>query len=144
MAVLEMLSKMVRSEELLAGITLAELVHLLQMAESVVPVVFCGLAVAAAATAARKLIPAIATSVSFAWPIATFVECLIIACNMQGRARPAMPPNMQAVLMTFCLILVLEAISTKGAFILLLCRMCANVGKRVSLTCAKGNKKTKN
>lgn len=79
MAVLQVLSEVIRTIELLAGITFAEFMHFLQMSQPLIPVVFRRVPRTADAAAASKFLPAIAARVSFAWPVRTIMKCPIIA-----------------------------------------------------------------
>jgi hypothetical protein len=125
MAVLQVLPEMVCAVELLARVTLPKLVHFLQMPQSVVPVLVGGLAGTPGTTAARKLVSAVPTSISFAWPVSALVEGLVVAGEVERRARPAVAPDVQAILVPLCLVLVLEPAMAECAFVLLFCLMGA-------------------
>lgn len=79
MAVLQMLSEVIRTIELLAGITFAEFMHLLQMSQPLIPVVFRRVPRTADTTATSEFLPTIAARVSFAWPVRAIMKCPVIA-----------------------------------------------------------------
>jgi hypothetical protein len=54
------------------------------------------------------------------------VESLVVTSDMERWARPAVAPDVQAVLVALCLILVLETIATVGTFVLLFRLMNTN------------------
>lgn len=81
--VLEMLPEMVSTEELLARVALPELVHLLQMAQSVVPVLLRRKACTASTTAACKLFAAVSARVSFTGAVCALVESFVVPGEMK-------------------------------------------------------------
>lgn len=89
------------------------------MAQSVVPVLICGQSLATRASRSGKLLTTIATSIGFARPICAVVKSLVVSGDMKRGARPTVASNMETVLMTLCLVLVLKPIPTKGTLVLL-------------------------
>lgn len=88
MAVLEMLSEVIRSEELFGRVALSELVHLLQMPNAFIPVLFRsvpGRITTVQGTSTRttsrscKLITAVAAGVSFTRSVSRIVESPIVS-----------------------------------------------------------------
>jgi len=87
-AVLEMLSEVIRSEELFGRVALSELVHLLQMPNAFIPVLFRsvpGRITTVQGTSTRttsrscKLITAVAAGVSFTRSVSRIVESPIVS-----------------------------------------------------------------
>lgn len=120
-----MLSEVVGSEKLLARVAFAELVHFLQMPEARLPVLLCRLASAPSRAAATELVTTEATYVRFAWLVCALVESVVVAVFEQSRAGPAVSPHVETVLMALGLVLVLEAVATERAFVLLFSLMRA-------------------
>lgn len=79
MAVFEMLPEVVCPEELLAGIALAELVHVLQMPDTVLPILLTSKDASRIASCTGKFFTAIATRISLTRPRAAVVECAIVS-----------------------------------------------------------------
>lgn len=134
MRVLEVLAEVVCTEELLARVALAELVHLLEVAYALLPVLVrrrthrdasAGRSRSDGRPAAVVVLAAVAARVGLARMGRALVECTVVA--LQGRTRPAVSPHMQAILMPLHFVLVLEAVAAEGALVLLLCLMSAVV-----------------
>jgi hypothetical protein len=86
-AVLEMLSEVVRSKEFLGRVALSEFVYLFKMLDALIPVLVCRLSrriTTAQGTRTRdtarswKLIAAVAADVSFARSVSRFLKSLIV------------------------------------------------------------------
>lgn len=117
-AVLEVLAEVVGTVELLARVALAKLVHVLEMTDPVLPVLVADANSGLGLPGSGKLIPAVPANVGFAGPCGAVVERPLIAS--QRRTRPAVPPNVEGILVPFSLILVFEAVSAKRALVLFL------------------------
>jgi hypothetical protein len=117
---LQVLAKMVRAEELLARVALAELVCVLQMSDALVPVLIGNVSWRSAAhlTGPGELFAAISARVGLARARCAVVEGPLVTC--QCAARPAVAAHVQAVLVPLCLVLVLESAAAEGTFVLLL------------------------
>lgn len=119
-AVLEVLAEVVGTEELLAAVALPELVHLLQMPDSFLPILVCDVPMCRSAgrdTAPGEVLAAVAAGIRFAGPVCALVE-RPVEC-LERRAAPTMPPHVKAVLVALSLVLVLEAVAAEVALILL-------------------------
>lgn len=79
MAVLQMLSEVIRTVKLFAGITFAEFMHLLQVSQPLVPVKFRWVPRPPDATGASEFLPTVAARVSFAWSARAIMKSPIIA-----------------------------------------------------------------
>ena len=79
MAVLEMLSEVIRTVKLLAGITFAKFMHLLQVSQPLIPVMLRWVPRPSDTSAAAELLSTVSTCVSFTWPVAAVVESPIIS-----------------------------------------------------------------
>jgi len=128
-AVLEVLPEVVGPVELLARVALAELVHVLEVPDARLPVRVGDVPPSPSPSAgrrgggggmssrARELLAAIPTHVGVAGTRGAVVEGALVA--RQRGARPAVPPNVEGVLVALGLVLVLEAVAAEGAFELL-------------------------
>jgi hypothetical protein len=128
--------------EFLAAVALAEFVQLREVSDALIPILIRGHSGGAPAarwraTAASKFFAAIAARVCLAGPVRAFMERLVEA--HQCRATPAVAPHVQAVLMTLCLVLVLESIATERALILLLCFVSPALSVALALTASPRN-----
>lgn len=113
-AVLEVLSEMVCAEELLAGVALPELVNLLQVADTLLPILvrsMTGCRCTRSPAVTRELFPTVAASVGLARSVGTVVESTVV--TVQSRATPAVSTYMETVLVTFRFILVLESVAAE-------------------------------
>lgn len=116
-----MLPKVICAEKLFAAVALPKLVHFLEVANALFPVLVGSMARCGSTRASpvsRELLTTVSTRVCFTGAIRTVVERTIIA--IQGRATPAVSANVKTILVAFGLILVLESISAERTFILLL------------------------
>lgn len=111
MAVLEVLAEVVGAVELLARVALAELVHALEVPHAVFPVLVARHRPVRALARPGELLAAVAAHVGLAGPCRALVERPLPAG--QGRTGPAMSPDVERVLMSLCLILVLEAVAAE-------------------------------
>lgn len=111
MAVLEVLAEMIGSVELLARIALAEFVHILEMANTVVPVLFLF-------PAPGKLLTAVSTNIRLTESCGAVMKSAFVPG--QGRAGPAVPPDMERVLMPLGFVLVLEPVAAECTAVLFL------------------------
>lgn len=121
MAVLEVLPEVVRPEELLAAVALAELVRLLEVPDPLLPVRVRYVPWPRApgpVAAASKVLAAVAARIRLARPVRTGVEGPVE--HLKRRAAPAVPPDVQAVLVPLRLVLVLEPVAAVCALVLLL------------------------
>lgn len=120
-AVLEVLPEVICPEKLFAAVALAEFVNFLEMADALFPVLVGGMARRRgpwAATISWELLTAVAACVCLAGAVGAVMEGTVI--SVQSRAAPAVSAYVKTVLMAFGLVLVLESVSTKRAFVLLL------------------------
>lgn len=87
-AVLQMLSEVVRTVKLLGRVALSKLVHLLQVLDPLVPILVCGVSrrittaehsCARPASRPREFVAAVATGVSFSRPVGRVVEGPVIS-----------------------------------------------------------------
>jgi hypothetical protein len=131
MAVLEMLAEVIRSVELLRRVALAELVHILQMAYPLFPILLRSMSwrhTTAQGTAAwpasrpSKLFTTVPASVGLTRPGRRFVERPVV--SRQCRTRPGVTAYMERVLVTLGLVLVLETIGAVVTSVLFLSCMC--------------------
>lgn len=106
MAVLQMLSEVICAEELLGLVALAELVRMVQMLCSGVPV-----------GGVRKLLATESAYVGGGWTSRGRVKCSLYASERS--TRPGVSPQMQRILVAFSLVLVLEPIRAILANVLL-------------------------
>jgi hypothetical protein len=131
---LQMLAKMIRAIKLFAAVAFPKLVNFLQVAYTLLPVLVTDVprrrGPRAAATPG-ELFPTVATGISLARSVCAVMERAIVPA--QCGTAPAVTTYMEAVLMAFCLILVLEAIATEAALILLLGLMRAVVKRLASI-----------
>lgn len=119
MAVLEVLAEMIGSVELLARVALAEFVHILEMANTVVPVLFLF-------PAPGKLLTAVSTNIRLTEPCGAVMKRAFV--RGQGRAGPAVTPDMERILMPLGFVLVLEPVAAECAAVLFLGLMHSNPG----------------
>jgi len=117
-AVLQVLPEVVGPIEFLAGVALAELVDLLQMTDSVIPVLICRLSRPSLTTAAHEFFTAVAANIDLPRVSCTIVESPIIA--VERGARPAVPADVEAILMTLCFVFVFKPVTAEVALILFL------------------------
>jgi hypothetical protein len=126
--VLQVLSEMIRSEELLRLVAFAKLVRVVEMLVSFIPVGRIG-----------ELLSTIPANISDSGVDAGRVEGGVRA--FERSTRPGMAPKMERVLVTFSFILVLEPVPTESACVLLLGLVkSAKVGQQVQ---SNGGKKIK-
>lgn len=82
MAVLQMLSKMIRPVKLLGAVALPKLVMILQVSDALIPILIChvsSMACGAHRAGTRKLLATVATRVSLARARSRFVEGPVVA-----------------------------------------------------------------
>jgi hypothetical protein len=118
-AVLEVLSEVVRAVELLAAVAFPELVDFLKMSDSFIPILIGSVTwhvTARPMAASREVFAAVAAGVGLAWLGGAVVERPVI--TRKRGATPAVTSHVEAVLMSLSLILVLEAIATERALVL--------------------------
>jgi hypothetical protein len=114
-----MLSEVIRSEELFGRVALPEFVHLLQVLDTLIPVLVRGVlwrittvqsTRTRSAARPKKFETTVAAGVSFARSVGRIVEGPIV--SGESRACPRMAAYVKRVLMAFCLVLILEAVAT--------------------------------
>ena len=130
-AVLKMLSEVIRPEELLAAVALPKLVIRHEVLRALVPVLVRRRATDTASghgTGAVEIPTAVATGVGFARPVCAFMERLAVV--RKRFTAPTVPSHVETVLVPLCLVLVLEAIATKRTLVLFLCRVRTRGGFR--------------
>jgi hypothetical protein len=130
-AVLEVLTEMIRPVKLLRWVALAELVNTLKMQIAFLDI-FLGRisrhdaavegACAGTAAWAKEVLSAVPTGVGFTWAVGGVVKRPIVA--WQRGAGPGMASYMQRILMALCFVFVLEAVATIVTLILLLRLVC--------------------
>lgn len=123
-AVLQVLPEMIGPVEFLACVALPELVHILQVVDAQFPVRVGNESSRGRCRVPRasELLATIPANVCVAGAGGAIVECPLVA--RQCRARPAMATDMQRVLVSFGLVLVLETVAAKRALVLFLRFMC--------------------
>lgn len=126
-AVLQMLAEVVCPVKLLGRVALSELVHVLQMPDPLVPVMFCGVprydaaaegTVPGTAAGPGELVAAVAARIGLARAVRRVVKSAIVA--RKRRTRPRVAADVQRVLVALGFVLVLEAVAAEQAFVLLL------------------------
>lgn len=122
-AVLQVLPEMISPVEFLACVALPELVHILQVVDAQFPVRVGNESSRGRCRVPRasELLATIPANVCVAGTGGAIVECPLVA--RQCRARPAMATNMQRILVSFGLVLVLETVAAKRTLVLFLCFM---------------------
>jgi hypothetical protein len=111
-AVFEVLAEVVGAIKLLGRIALAKFVSVLKVPDPLLMVLVSDDESAVRATpSSGKFFSAIAAHIGLARSRCAVVECAIVA--LERRARPAVPPNMERVLVSFGFVLILEAISAE-------------------------------
>ena len=126
MAVFEVLAEVVGAVELLARVALSEFVDILEMSDPVLPVLVADANPALNLARPGKLFPAVPTNIGLAWPCCAVVEGPLIPG--QCRTGPAVPPDVEGILMPLGFVLVLEPVAAERALVLLL-GLVDSVGK---------------
>lgn len=142
---LQVLSEMVGAEKLLAAVALAELVCCLEMAHTLLPILIVGVArntVHPELAVALKVFAAVSAGIKLATASLVLVESLGVV--VQGLAAPAMSADVQTVLVALGLILVLEAVATVQALILLFSFMSTVRGLALKSTISQTKERKKN
>jgi hypothetical protein len=112
MTVLQMLAEVIGPEELLRSIAFSELVHILQVTDPFLPVLIGGvpsLIRPLREAGSCKLFTAIAARVSFSGASCAVMKRSRVACK--SRARPAVPADMERVLVALSFVVVLKTIT---------------------------------
>lgn len=117
MAVLQVLAEVVGSIKLLTRVALAEFVHILEMSDAVLQILFAHAHDALVLACPWEFVSTVSTDIDFTGFCRAVVERPLVP--RQSRARPAVPSDMQRVLMPFGFVLVLETIPAEGALVLL-------------------------
>ena len=119
MAVLEMLAEMVGAVELLARVAFAKFVRILEMDDALLQVLVRDetAVLVPGRPCPLKLLAAIPAAVGLARVGRALVESSLVA--RQRRAGPAVPADVERVLVALGFVLVLEPIAAEGAFVLL-------------------------
>jgi hypothetical protein len=122
MTMLQMLPEMIRPEKLLGMVAFPELMHLLQVSYSEIPVLLCcyshlGSWRRRGDARTREIFATISTRICLIWTGWRCVECGRV--TRKRSARPRMAAKMQRILVSFCFILVLETIGAICTFVLL-------------------------
>ena len=114
-----MLAEMIGSEELFAAVAFPELVRVGKVLDTIGPVALgCHATIhGVRRSGTLKVLAAVAARVSFPRTDGAFVVGLVVAGHCF--AAPTMPSHMQAVLVPFSLVLVLEPVAAEGAPVLL-------------------------
>lgn len=118
---LEMLAEMIRPVKLLRRITLPQLVNLSDVVEPLGPILLAGASARAVFSAASEVLPAVPACVGHARVVDALLEDARVAPAWYVRARPGVPPHVEAVFVSFGFVLRLESITAVAALVSSFC-----------------------
>lgn len=125
MAVLKMLSKVIRPEEFFRMVALSEFMDIHQVLDPNIPVTFRDTQVVVnvhRSSAALKFVTAVSTDVQHSRRAWRVVKCIGIVG--ESGTRPRVTPEMKRILVALCFVFVLESVLAIGALILFLGLVC--------------------